>query len=238
MTDRIGDQGFRLGSWEICPRRNQLRRGRVVRTVEPKVMDVLVALAQREGETVLRSELLAEAWPGLHVVDGALGRAICQARKAFAEGGTPDMIETVRGRGYRLTRQAGPLAAETDPAHRPAWPRLRDLVAAAALLFAFFLSTGVMSHGVQTGSSGFLAAQGGPAIADERLQLAASSFDSEETPSRRDLTAVSLIPPQADPAPAAPAAPPPPPAPAAPAPPPAPAAPPPPPPPPAGSVAT
>ncbi|MEE2566136.1 winged helix-turn-helix domain-containing protein [Hyphobacterium marinum] len=231
MMDRTGDQDFRLDGWQICPRRNVLRHGRHVRHVEPKVMDVLMALALREGETVLRSELLAEVWPGLHVVDGALGRAIYQLRKAFADGGAPDMIETVRGRGYRLTCPVQKPEQRRPFMRHAAWPRLRDMVAAAALLVAFFLSTGVMSHGIPMGQSGLVATHGGPAIADEPMRLAAQGPEGADSALPQDRDTDLLTAPQPDPAPpppaapAAPAAPPPPPAPA---PEPAPAAPPPP----------
>jgi len=76
-------------------------------TIEPRVMQVLVALARASGETVSRDELIDSCWEGRAVSEDAIHRVISQLRKL---GGGPAggafEIETVTKVGYRLTSQA------------------------------------------------------------------------------------------------------------------------------------
>lgn len=95
---------FRVGAFLVRP---QLKRvvaptGRVVQ-VQPKIMDVLVVLAERAGEVVTREELFASVWAGTHVTEHVLARAISALRKIF--GDRPQrarFIETIPKTGYRL----------------------------------------------------------------------------------------------------------------------------------------
>jgi len=74
---------FRVGKWEAEPGLNEVRGpGGAVR-VEPKVMEVLVALARRPGETVGREALLEEIWGGKYVVEAVLTRCISELRRVF-----------------------------------------------------------------------------------------------------------------------------------------------------------
>jgi DNA-binding winged helix-turn-helix (wHTH) protein/tetratricopeptide (TPR) repeat protein len=70
-------------------------------TVEPRVMQVLVALAQRSGETVSRDDLIAVCWRGVVVGEDAIQRCIGRLRKAAAAVGGFD-IQTLNRVGYRL----------------------------------------------------------------------------------------------------------------------------------------
>lgn len=64
--------------------------------VEPKVVEVLVYLAQRGGHVVSRDELLTAVWTGVVVGDDARH---------------PTYIETLAKRGYRLI---APVARATE----------------------------------------------------------------------------------------------------------------------------
>jgi DNA-binding winged helix-turn-helix (wHTH) protein len=76
--------------------------GRVVQ-VQPKIMDVLVLLAERPGEVVTREDLLATVWAGTHVTEHVLARAISELRKVFDDSAQkPRVIETIPKVGYRL----------------------------------------------------------------------------------------------------------------------------------------
>ena len=107
---------FRLGEWWVEPSLNRLSRpsqltrgeaqgatsGRVLR-LEPKMMDVLVALAQRAGEVVTKAELEAAVWPGRFISDSVLTRAVAGLRRAFDDDSqAPRFVETIAKRGYRL----------------------------------------------------------------------------------------------------------------------------------------
>lgn len=127
---------FQLGRWTVDPSRNQLINGRKSVTLEPRVMDVLVALANAGTATSSRDELLAQVWPGVHVVEGVLARAIYQLRLAL--GDEAGRVETVRGRGYRLTEPVRP--AERALVRKAPLVRFREMAAFAAVLIACLLA--------------------------------------------------------------------------------------------------
>jgi DNA-binding winged helix-turn-helix (wHTH) protein len=103
----LGD--FDLGGWSVHPALNRLRRGEISVRLEPKMMDVLVALARRRGQVVSKDELAAEVWAGLYITESVITRAIAGLRRALQDDArTPRFIETIAKRGYRLV--ATPLA--------------------------------------------------------------------------------------------------------------------------------
>ncbi|WP_420455241.1 winged helix-turn-helix domain-containing protein [Rubrivirga sp.] len=94
---------FRVGEWVAEPMANRLTRGDDVRKLEPKVMEVLAAMAARPGETVTKDEFMAEVWTGTVVTDDVLARCISELRKALDdEARNPTYVETLRKRGYAL----------------------------------------------------------------------------------------------------------------------------------------
>lgn len=94
---------FRVGEWIAEPMANRLTRGDDVRRVEPKVMEVLAAMAARPGETVTKDEFMAEVWTGTIVTDDVLARCISELRKALGDKArNPKYVETLRKRGYAL----------------------------------------------------------------------------------------------------------------------------------------
>ena len=94
---------FRVGEWVAEPMANRLTRGDDVRRVEPKVMEVLAAMAARPGETITKDEFMAEVWTGTVVTDDVLARCISELRKALGDKArNPKYVETLRKRGYAL----------------------------------------------------------------------------------------------------------------------------------------
>ena len=60
---------FRIGAWDINPSANEfVQEGEAVR-VEPKVMQVLLALVERPGEVVSRDDLLKQVWQDVVVTE-------------------------------------------------------------------------------------------------------------------------------------------------------------------------
>jgi len=77
---------FRLRERIVDPSLNRVTsRGQTVQ-VEPKIMQVLVALADRPAEVVTREELMARVWPGVFVTDDVLHRAIRELRRMSTPG--------------------------------------------------------------------------------------------------------------------------------------------------------
>jgi DNA-binding response OmpR family regulator len=91
---------LRLGDLEVdCAGRTVRRRGTLL-TVTDKEFAVLEYLAIHPGEAVTRSELIEHCWdasadPMSNVVDVVVRRL----RRKLGE---PELVHTVRGRGYRL----------------------------------------------------------------------------------------------------------------------------------------
>lgn len=124
---------LRIGEWSADRATNELRRGRERLRIEPKAMEVLMALARRPGEVVSREALLSELWPGVVVGDEALTQSIIKLRRAFGDQPkNPAYIETIAKRGYRLIAPVAEAPARS--ADRRAYRRAGAAVAALAVL--------------------------------------------------------------------------------------------------------
>jgi TonB family protein len=106
---------FLVGTWLVQPTLNTVSlKGNAVR-LEPKVMEVLVCLASRPGETVAKQELLNTVWADSFVTEDVLARTISELRRAFDDKPRqPRFIETIPKRGYRLVAFVEP----ADGAHK------------------------------------------------------------------------------------------------------------------------
>jgi DNA-binding winged helix-turn-helix (wHTH) protein/TolB-like protein len=112
--------GFRIGDCLIEPRQNRIvRRDGEVR-LEPRVMDVLVCLAQRAGDVVSRDTLSAQVWGSVVVTDQAVTNCISELRHHLGDDrATHRVIETIPKRGYRLAAPVVPAQAPEVRAPRP-----------------------------------------------------------------------------------------------------------------------
>lgn len=116
---------FRIDNWTVEPALNRMSREGESVLFEPKVMAVLVYLAQRPGMLVGRQELDATVWSGMVVGYDALTGAIQKLRKAFSDDPRhPRIIETVSKKGYRLIAAVEPLR-ESDAGAAAALPLVR-----------------------------------------------------------------------------------------------------------------
>jgi Tol biopolymer transport system component/DNA-binding winged helix-turn-helix (wHTH) protein len=110
---------FRIGDWLIHPAINSIECNGETAHLEPKVMQVLVALAYEPGEVVTREKLRSVVWPDVFVGEDVLIRAISELRRAFADDPRePRTIETVPKVGYRLiatVQQAASVSAVVVP---------------------------------------------------------------------------------------------------------------------------
>ena len=128
------ESGFRLGQLMVEPTTGVVTGPGGREKLDPKVMDVLVMLAQHAGRVVMREEMLSRLWPDSVVTDESLSRCIYELRRQLSLAGGDErykaMLETVPKRGYRLKAGVLPLAA--DPAQAPPSRPRRLLVAVAA----------------------------------------------------------------------------------------------------------
>lgn len=96
-------QIFTVGDWTVEPDLLEVRRGADRQRLEPKVMALLVCLADRAPNVVSRDEILEEVWEGRSVVDETVTRAVSLLRQAFGDTvRKPRYIETIPTKGYRL----------------------------------------------------------------------------------------------------------------------------------------
>jgi TolB-like protein/DNA-binding winged helix-turn-helix (wHTH) protein/Tfp pilus assembly protein PilF len=93
---------FRFRDCEIDSGRYELRRAGAAVAVEPKVLDLLLHLVRERDRLVTKQDLLDAVWPGVHVAESTLTRAVSLARAAVGDSAQAHaVIETVSGRGYR-----------------------------------------------------------------------------------------------------------------------------------------
>lgn len=137
---------FRLGLLQVRPSLREVAGEGWSETLEPRVMQVLVALARGDGAVVTKEQLAESCWEGRIVAEDSLHRCIARLRRlAEARGGFS--IATIPRAGYRLARAPGSIGEEAVGAvSAPATRRLPWLwltaggaaaIAAAALVFVF-----------------------------------------------------------------------------------------------------
>jgi DNA-binding winged helix-turn-helix (wHTH) protein len=121
---------FVLGGAVVRPAQRRIEYGGQSASLEPRMMQVLAALAEREGNPVSRRELFTRCWNNAPVGEDSLNRVIAGLRRV-ASGLCRESwgIETVTGLGYFLSipRQGQPADAtgEDDGAMDAAWTAWR-----------------------------------------------------------------------------------------------------------------
>lgn len=106
---RGGPANFAAGEALIQPSLNRISiQGRIAQ-VEPKVMQVLILMAERPGTVITRETFLDTVWAGTIADDYLLNRAVSELRKIFDDDPqAPRYIETIRKGGYRLIAPIAP----------------------------------------------------------------------------------------------------------------------------------
>jgi adenylate cyclase len=143
-------EAFSIDNWTVEPALNRMSREGETIHFEPKVMAVLVYLAERPGEPVTRQELDDAVWSGMVVSYDALTGAIQKLRKAFNDDPRrPRIIETLSKKGYRLV---APVGRVLEPAGDMAAPLQREKTASSrrpgiGLALVFFGLTALLIVG-------------------------------------------------------------------------------------------
>ncbi|WP_369059737.1 winged helix-turn-helix domain-containing protein [Caulobacter sp. 73W] len=134
-VDLLGEPPFVIGRLSVRPRTLEIEGPDGALTVEPRVMEVLVALYRAQGETVSRDELNAVCWMGRVVSLDAQTQAVARLRRVLAQDASVE-IETVSKIGYRLrvaARAPAPLLTPLTSPEPKAQRRRLPMIAAAAL---------------------------------------------------------------------------------------------------------
>jgi TolB-like protein len=110
--DLAREADLRLGSALVRPSLSEVVAASQTIRLQPRVMQVLVALARADGEVVSRDELLASCWGGLAIGDDAINRCIGRLRRLSEEEAPGAFtIGTLPRIGYRLS----PVADRASP---------------------------------------------------------------------------------------------------------------------------
>jgi DNA-binding winged helix-turn-helix (wHTH) protein/TolB-like protein len=141
QIDLAREPAFRLGRLEVSPPTRQVAWDGQSRTLEPRVMQALVALAGAQDRVVGRDELIDRCWDGRVVGDNAVNRVMSVLRR-LAEETNAFSLTTVTKVGYRLAAEGGERLA-VDPGATPRPRRLGPAVLAASLAAAAVVAAGV-----------------------------------------------------------------------------------------------
>jgi len=149
---------FRINAWLVEPGLSTVSRNGDSTRLEPKVMEVLVCLANHAGAPVSKEEILQTVWRETFVTDDVLTRCISELRKALEDDTKePQFIQTIPRKGYRLVAEVKPLAPE-----RPSWRLVFAVVVASAIVAGVWVSR---SPKAPVAKSAPVAAVGAPSIA-------------------------------------------------------------------------
>jgi DNA-binding winged helix-turn-helix (wHTH) protein/tetratricopeptide (TPR) repeat protein len=128
---------FRIGAAEARPAVRELIGPSRREVVEPRVMQVLVALAQANGETLSRDDLIQWCWEGRVVGEDSINRVISRIRRLGKTVGAGSFrIETITKVGYRLVADGAAAGAPAAPYGKVARVDRRALIGGGLLLAA------------------------------------------------------------------------------------------------------
>lgn len=108
-------EDFRIADWRVEPGLNIVSRNGTATRLEPKVMAVLVCLAQQAGKPVTKDELLKTVWPDTFVTEDVLKRAVFELRRVFEDDAREShIIQTIPKSGYRLVVPVDPVSGDAQ----------------------------------------------------------------------------------------------------------------------------
>lgn len=94
--DLAGEPDFAIGALAVRPSACEVEAAGEVHKLEPRVMQVLVALARAKGAVVSRDDLIQTCWGGVVVGDDAINRVLGKVRRLSELGPSPAFkLETI-----------------------------------------------------------------------------------------------------------------------------------------------
>jgi DNA-binding winged helix-turn-helix (wHTH) protein len=142
--DLAAMQDFTLGGVIVSPSTRALRGPNGSEDLEPRVMQVLVVLADAAGQVVTRETLFNRCWGGVYVGDDSLNRAIASMRRAVAAVGGRFEVATIPRTGYRLTVPHGDAG---EPGGQPEARRISRRISRRMLVGGGLAATAVAGAG-------------------------------------------------------------------------------------------
>ena len=152
------EDDFQLGDILVRPSLREVEVRSVRESLEPRVMQVLVALVRANGAVLSRDELIRQCWGGRIVGEDAINRCVSKVRQLADCGGQRAFeIETIPRVGYRLvtnalvstppdlTSSVPVSAAASGLPHGKGWLQFRPVVAAVGLGAVLLLTLAFLS---------------------------------------------------------------------------------------------
>jgi len=123
---------IRIGAWRVDPALDEISKDGQSAKLEPKMMRLLVCLAEHAGQVVSVDQLLDEVWKGVIVTPDSVYHAVAALRRLLGDDTKdPSYIANVVRRGYRLVAPVGPWVDAPAAPGRDSPPVLREDVPAA-----------------------------------------------------------------------------------------------------------
>jgi len=119
LTLTNANASFAVGDWLVEPSMNRISTASQNIHLRPQIMEVLVYLADLEGDVATLESIHDDLWSGKVVSSGTIYNCIAELRQAFSSSGSKiEYIETLPKKGYRLappivTRQPAAGANQT-----------------------------------------------------------------------------------------------------------------------------
>jgi DNA-binding winged helix-turn-helix (wHTH) protein len=126
--DLARELDFDLGAIRVRPALREIRSGDWIETLEPRVMQVLIALARARGEVVSRDALLQSCWSGRAVSDDVIYRCVGQVRRLLDDKYGLCSVRTVARVGYSLTPVSHPQPQPLPANRKSDYESLNDLI--------------------------------------------------------------------------------------------------------------
>jgi TolB-like protein/DNA-binding winged helix-turn-helix (wHTH) protein/Tfp pilus assembly protein PilF len=142
---------LRIGEWRVVPELNSLERDGHSVHVEPKIMQVLVTLAEQPGNVLSKEHILRHVWPETFVSDEVLTRSISELRRVFEDNPRePTYIQTIPKGGYRLLAPVVAEGMDQETISRRGWGRRGWVAISAAIVLLGALSFYFVNRRQQT----------------------------------------------------------------------------------------
>lgn len=108
---------LRIGAWKVEPELGQITRDGQTLRIEPRMMRLLLCLAERANQIVSTDQLLDHVWAGVIVSQDSVYQAIASLRRLLGDDSKQARyIVTVPRQGYRMVAAVGEWPEpETNP---------------------------------------------------------------------------------------------------------------------------
>jgi DNA-binding winged helix-turn-helix (wHTH) protein len=154
---------YRFGQFLLDDEIFALRRDGAEVPLRPQALDLLLYLLKNADRVVTKGELLEKVWRGVTVSENTLPQTILAIRRVLDEAPGEELIQTVRGRGYRFAANVDVSAREqAKPSLSPA---RSGLIGRGAILERF----DEIFERAKAGNGNLMLVSGEPGIGKTRL---------------------------------------------------------------------